>query len=156
VAERNEEVTRRIVEMLDKYPTLKSRQLHDMAQRMDTSIAALSLRSFHARYVLPILRERARAEGRIRPRKPRRKKQAASEQVEVQQAAAESAPPAKRTRRSRTAASADASSAEHARVRGILLQYVREIAGAESGSDLVALGAGIDDVVRQILSPGTD
>jgi hypothetical protein len=155
VAERNEEVTRRIVEMLEKYPTLKSRQLHDMAQRMDTSIAALSLRSFHARYVLPILRERARAEGRIRPRKPRRKKQAETKQVEVQQAAAESAPPAKRTRRSRTA-SADASAAEHARVRGILLQYVREIAAAESGSDLVALGAGIDDIVRQIVSPGTD
>jgi hypothetical protein len=41
-------------------------------------------------------------------------------------------------------------------VRGILLQYVREIAAAESGSDLVALGAGIDDIVRQIVSPGTD
>lgn len=143
-SERNPEIIERVREKLEKYPELKSRQLYDMAVRLDTSLATLGLRSFHARYVLPIMRERARAEGRIKPRAPRKKRVAAK-------TAAATAAGASDQKAARTRSSRGPSSDEHARVRAILLRFARDVAAAESRADIVDLIGGIDAVAAAIL-----
>jgi len=148
MSERNTAVLQSIREKLDKYPELKSRQLHDMAIRLDSSLAAMSLRSFHARYVLPILRERSRAEGRMRPARARKATTARKGQTRPRKEAG--------TASTRSAGASDTTAAasheERARVRAIVLRLAQQVAAAESRADLVALIGGIDDVVAEIVT----
>jgi hypothetical protein len=154
VPERNDAVIQRVRELLEKYPTLKSKQLLDMAVRMDPALHELSPRSFHARYVLPIRRERARAEGRTRPHADAGRKQASKRgsgkraAQNRQDGASPNEIAAASPRRKRSAPG----DGEHARVREILLRFTRDVAGAETRSDLVDLVGGIDSVVREILA----
>jgi hypothetical protein len=134
--ERNEEVVARVRELLDKYPELNARQLHDMAVRMDTSLASMPLRSFHARYVLPIKRARAAAA------KPRAAKRARRVKTG-------------RGRRGRPAAAgAPESDGRRTRVRGVLVKFARDIAAAESRADLVDVLGRVDSYVDDILDSG--
>ena len=148
MSERNTAVLQSIREKLDKYPELKSRQLHDMAIRLDSSLAAMSLRSFHARYVLPILRERSRAEGRVRPRRAR--KPATARKGRARSSGEAEAAPSRGANPPDVAAAA--SHEERARVRAIVLRLAQQVAAAESRADLVALIGGIDDVVTEIVT----
>jgi hypothetical protein len=137
--ERNEEVLARVRELLDKYPELNARQLHDMAVRMDTSLAAMPLRSFHARYVLPIKRARAAA---ARPPAPRRKR------------AVKAAGGRRASRTRASSAHAHEADAQRTRVRGLLVTFARDIAAAESRADLVDVLGRIDTYVDDILGDG--
>jgi hypothetical protein len=139
---RHEDVVTRVRELLGKYPTLNSKQLFDLAIRMHPDLEATGFRSFHARYVLPLKREQARAEGRVPKRRTEK-------------------PTAQRPRKSRTSRAAAAGSAAatgrshvlqvRARVRDILLRLARQVAIAESRADLVDALAGVEDLVDEVL-----
>jgi hypothetical protein len=143
---RHEDVKHRVRELIGKYPTVRSQQLYDLAVRMHPELEQGGLRSFHARYVLPIKREIARAEGRTqqpRARKPEH--------------------PQRRTRRPREVPSPDtdgnAASATRGqdigetrrRVRAVLMRFSRELVNAESRADLVDVLARVEDVVDEVI-----
>ena len=140
---RNEDIIARVRELLGKYPELTSRQLFDLAIRMQPSLEEGGIRSFHARYVLPIRREKASAEGRIRPR-ALRKKVARKEA----QPAPSSRPGRKRTEMDDQAIT-DAAAAR-GRIRGVLLRFARQIAGSKTRADLVDVLANVDNLVDEI------
>ncbi|MDQ3555453.1 MAG: hypothetical protein M3409_01570, partial [Gemmatimonadota bacterium] len=52
MAEHNEEVLEQVKEIRRREPDTPSRDLYEMAQRMDPAVGEMSLRQFHARYVL--------------------------------------------------------------------------------------------------------
>jgi hypothetical protein len=141
--ERHEDVIARVRELLGKYPTLGSRQLYDLAVRMHPDLEQAGFRSFHARYVLPLKREKARAEGRVpKPRQPRTS-------------------PAKRTRRSRTATTEEAQRTPattaadtthlRTRVRAVMLRLARQVATADSRAELVDALAGVEEMVDEVM-----
>lgn len=129
---RNEEVLGRVRELLDKYPELNSRQLHDMAARMDTSLAAMPLRSFHARYVLPIKRARSAAAS---PPKPKRAAKTART-ARARQRKGEARPAAE----------------QRSRIHGVLYRLARDVAAADTRADLVDVLARIDAYVDDIVA----
>ena len=147
---RHEDVKQRVRELIGKYPTVRSQQLYDLAVRMHPELEEGGLRRFHARYVLPIKREVARAEGRIAPR------------------ARKPEPPPRRTRRQRAGASQDNTPtaahvaaaavpsaqevvATRARVRTVLMRFSRDLVNAESRADLVDVLARMEDVVDEVI-----
>jgi hypothetical protein len=140
---RHEDVVTRVRELLGKYPTLNSKQLFDLAIRMHPDLEETGFRSFHARYVLPLKREQARAEGRLpkrRAEKPaaKRPRKGRAAQVEDQPAA-----PA--------AAAALQTAQVRARVRAVLLRLARQVAISESRADLVDALARIEDLVDEVV-----
>jgi hypothetical protein len=143
LADRNEAVLERVTELLGKYPKLSSKQLFDMAIRMDPAIEEPGLRSFNARYVLPVKRDKARSEGRLP--KPRARKAATKRAPEVARTR-HARPRAARTPW-RTTRAVEARS----RVRDALLRFARELAAAESRAALVDALAGIEAVVDEVL-----
>ena len=165
----------RVRELLQKYPELTSRQLHDRAIRMDAQIALVPLRSFHAKYVLPIKREQARAEGRIakrgqskralrRAEKEQAEKEALARMAELKEEAARKgaasgtpqeseAAPARRRRKARAGADTGAGDAEmRTRIRETLIGFARRLAAAETKTEIIDVIAGIDDVVGEIVT----
>ena len=140
---RNEEIIARVRELLGKYPELTSRQLFDLAIRMQPGLEEGGIRSFHARYVLPIRREKAAAEGRVRPRAPR--KNAAKKEAK----AVTSAKPGRRRAEADDQGVTDAAAAR-GRIRGVLLRFARQIAGSKTRADLVDALANVDNLVDEI------
>jgi len=139
--QRHEDVVARVRELLGKYPNLGSRQLYDLAIRMHPDLEQAGFRSFHARYVLPLKREKARAEGRLpKPRTPRtvakrpRKGRSAQLQPELAESAARLDAPQLRSR-----------------VRDVMLRLARQVAVAESRADLVDALAGVEDMVEEVM-----
>jgi hypothetical protein len=61
MAVRNEQVLDRVRQILNEQPGMGSREVFDNVKEMDEEVGKLELASFHARYVLPIKREQARA-----------------------------------------------------------------------------------------------
>jgi hypothetical protein len=140
--QRHEDVIARVRELLGKYPTLGSRQLFDLAIRMHPDLEQAGFRSFHARYVLPLKREKARAEGRLpKPRTPRtvpkRARRSRTGQAEAPETAATA--PIPDTSQLRT------------RVRDVLLRLARQVAVAESRADLVDALARVEEMVDEVL-----
>src|SRR5262245_14111878 len=60
MAERNQKVLDRVRQELQKAPELGSRQLYELAKKVDAAIGGDSLQQFHARYVLPYRREQSK------------------------------------------------------------------------------------------------
>jgi hypothetical protein len=138
VAERNEDVLALVRELIAKYPTVNSTQLYDKAVRVHPFLEDDGLRTFHARYVLPIRRAQAVADGR--PRAPRRRKtQPATPQVA-------SAPAVSRVR-----SAAGVIQHERDHVRSVMLRFARALAAAESRADIVAMLSGVDSYVDDIM-----
>ena len=139
--QRHEDVIVRVRELLGKYPTLGSRQLFDLAVRMHPDLEQAGFRSFHARYVLPLKREKARAEGRVpkprTPRTPPRRRRGKT-------APGEAAEPAATT-------SAVDTTQVRARVRDVLQRLARQVAVAESRADLVDALARVEEMVDEVL-----
>jgi len=143
VSERNEEVLALVRELIGKYPTVNSTQLYDKAMRVHPFLHGDGLRTFHARYVLPVRRAQAAAEGR--PRAPRRKKTKPESLSPASTAAGTSAAaPAGRAARIEI---------ERLRVREVLLRFARELAAADSRADIIAMLSGIDGFVDDIMTP---
>jgi hypothetical protein len=160
MAERNEQVLDRVRQELNNNPALGSRDLYDIAMGVDASIAENSLQQFHARYVLPIKRERAAAEGAggsrsaERPRRsgqrrtkatpearPRRR---AAQTTESTPAAASSGEPARRRRRRR-------GGPDREQVRAVFMQFARDFANAESRGDIVQILSDVDRYVNKVV-----
>ena len=145
---RHEDVKQRVRELIGKYPTVRSQQLYDLAVRMHPELEEGGLRRFHARYVLPIKREVARAEGRIAPRarKPeppprrtRRRTGAGPEQHTTDSAGVVPAPSVQDVIATRT------------RVRTVLMKFSRDLVNADSRADLVDVLARMEDVVDEVI-----
>lgn len=142
MAQRNDQVLDRVRKELTDKPDLGSRELFTMAQEMDETIGEQSMQQFHARYVLPIKREQSRARGggaSKRGGKPKRARRAA--------AAAKPASGEVGSKRARSTAE----SSDRDRVRGVLLEFARDFAGAESRSDIVKVLSRVDEYVDRIV-----
>lgn len=147
MAERNEQVFQRVREELGKSPTKGSRELYEMAQEADAGIAKDTLQQFHARYVLPIKREQSGSKG---GRKARRGKKAQRRARAGASAAVDgNGPSTSRRKGGRKVAAAS----EKDRVRGVLLEFARDFADAESRSEIVQVLSRVDEYVDRI-APG--
>jgi hypothetical protein len=142
VAERNEEVLALVRELIAKYPTVNSTQLYDKAVRVHPFLDSDGLRTFHARYVLPVRRAQAAAEGR--PRAPRRRK-------EKPEPVAAAVVPAEKETRARTVRGA-AVVRERDRVRDVMLRFARDLAAAESPAEIVAMLSEVESFVDDIMT----
>lgn len=151
MAERNEKILERVRQELTRNPKLGSRELYASAQA-DKIDMQDSLQQFHARYVLPIKREKAGAKGSAAPKKAkpgrRRTKRDTAEPVAAA-AAAPAAPAAPKARRGRKSAKQDGP--ERDRIRGLLLQFAQELTDAESRSSLVQVLGRVDQYVSRIV-----
>jgi hypothetical protein len=168
MAQRNEKVFDRVRQELANNPNLGSKELYDLAQGVEKSIGQDSLQQFHARYVLPVKRERGgkgkvkqgsrptQRRGRSRttsavaaaaPSKPVAEKPA---EVSRPAAAAGTASAATRSRRPRQSAAAPASASNRDKVRALLLQFAQELTDADSRSSLVKVLGRVDSYVDRI------
>ena len=143
---RHEDVKQKVRELIGKYPTVRSQQLYDLAVRMHPELEAGGLRSFHARYVLPIKREVARAEGRVpqpRTRKtaPQRRGRRPQGGAATEDASEAGTPQAAATDTSQT----------RARVRAVLMRLSRQLVNAESRGDVVDVLARLEELVDEIM-----
>jgi hypothetical protein len=143
--ERHDDLVLRIRELLGKYPEIGSRQLYDLALRMHPSLEEDGWRSFHARYVLPLKRERARAEGRMPKRRERKPVEKPPRKGVI--APGRTQPTAAATRRLESEAE---QLARRARVRDVLLRLARQVAIAESRADLVDALARVEEMVDDV------
>lgn len=130
MAESNAQVMEMIEAELRKDPNVSNADLFEKAAAIDPSIESLSARQFNARYPLQVKRA-------LKPRKPK----------------------ARRGKRSRagTAGAAGrsrAGGADRDRVRGVLLELVKDIANAEQKGDVVDVVAGIDRYVDRVVKAG--
>jgi hypothetical protein len=141
---RHEDVKQKVRELIGKYPTVRSQQLYDLAVRMHPELEEGGLRSFHARYVLPIKREVARAEGRGSQQRPR--KTAPQRRGRRQGAGA-----AEEEREAVTPAAAVDMSQARGRVRAVLMRLSRQLVNAETRADVVDVLARMEEVVDEIM-----
>lgn len=139
MATRNEEVFQRMRRELEQSPAPGSRELYALAQELDPSIAQDSMRQFHARYVLPIMREQARERGGATPRRTRVRRTREPER----------APAARRSPRSAPAPSAPARQ-DRDQIRAVLLEFARDFADADSRTEIVGVLSRIDEYVEKI------
>lgn len=148
MAERNEQVLDRVRQELNKNPGLGSRELYEIAMGVDAAIAENSLQQFHARYVLPIKRERA-AQGEGRPREGggqrRSRSRRASSKTEAAPGPSPQEAPARRRRRRGAGADRD-------QVRAVFMQFARDFANAESRGEIVQILSDVDRYVDQVVS----
>lgn len=164
MAERNQAVLDWVERSLDRDPKRKSRDLYEGAQEQDASIGALELRQFHGRYVLPILRSRASKrqkegepkEKKTRGRKETRGKQRAGKQqstARVETAASEesqaTAAPKRRGRPPKQQKGAENGGGRD-KIRGILLELTRKVAGTETRADIVGVLGELEDYVDRV------
>jgi hypothetical protein len=134
-----EDVMEFVVRTLDENPDVKNADLFAGACEIDSSIAELSPRQFHAKYPLQVKRRLARAEAAAR---------AAAPPPEVPEAPAEEATPAEE------AAVADIPSVgegDPMAVRGLLLDLALELANAGSQAETIEVMARLDVYVAHIM-----
>lgn len=129
----------------------KPQDLHFLAGRIDPALAEISLAEFKARFLSGGSSSRGAA-----PRsRPKRSKPARS-RAKRSKPASSSKP---RPRREAPAPSADASMAtappanglEAARVRAVLNRFARDLSAAEEPGQVIAVMAGLDRYVREIV-----
>ena len=141
MAERNEKVYDRVRQELEKGSKAGSRELYEMAQQVDKSIGQDSLQQFHARYVLPVKRAQARANGGGKKRGGRKSKAEGKQSTGSRKAG-------RPRRTARQKAEKAGSDREH--IRAVLLQFAQDFSAAENTSDIVRVMARVDDYVEQI------
>jgi hypothetical protein len=153
MAERNEQLLEWVRQELDRQPDLGSGKLFEMARERDDSLADSTLPQFHARYVLPIKRERAAERGggtakegggkarRRTARKPKRGAQAAAVEAE-----------APKPRRSRTTGKRGAAGdGSRESIRAVFLEFAREFAEADSRTQIVQVLSRVDEYVDRVM-----
>jgi hypothetical protein len=151
MAQRNEQVLDWVRQELNRDPGLGSGRLFEMAREREPSLSDATLPQFHARYVLPVKRERAAAAGggakagrRKGARKSTRKQQA--EAPSQPQAAA---PRAKSSRGRKAASARDEGPRE--RIRSVFLEFAREFAEADSRTQIVQVLSRVDEYVDRVI-----
>jgi hypothetical protein len=142
MADRNAKVQDLIREQLQKNPGASTQELQKAAREIDSSVGELSLRQFNAGYVLPLKRRsgggKRQARGAAKGRGGRGRKQEA----------APARPAAAKPRRGARAAEGS----DRDRVRGVLLQFARDLSEAESRSAIVGVVSDLDRYVDQIVA----
>ena len=159
--EHNAEVQSKVQETLEGTPGVTVRELYEMAQSMDPSLSELSLRQFNGSYVLPLKRARARAEGTPKSGRSRRGKRAEKaggrgrgrKTAQGQEAtAAEPSPPRRRSPRAQQGSEpAAAQGAGKEEVRGVLLEFARDLTAAESALEIIEVMGKLDGYAERIL-----
>jgi len=151
MAERNEQVLEWVRQELNRDPGLGSGRLFEMAREREPSLSDATLPQFHARYVLPVKRERAAAAGggakggkRKGTRKGTRKQQA-----EAPAEAQVAAPRAKRSRGRKAASAGDEGPRQ--RIRSVFLEFAREFAEADSRTQIVQVLSRVDEYVDRVM-----
>jgi len=151
MAERNEKIYERVLQELEKNPSLGSKELYGILQGVDRAVSRDSLQQFHARYVLPAKRGNkpaaAAAAAAEAPRRKRRRvggKDGAAVALAAPAAAAAAAPVTRRRRRS------SKQEPDRDRIRGLLLQFAQDLTDAESRSTLVQVLSRVDSYVDKI------
>jgi len=151
MAERNEQVLEWVRQELNRDPGLGSGRLFEMAREREPSLSDATLPQFHARYVLPVKRERAAAAGggakggkRKGTRKGTRKQQA-----EAPAEAQVAAPRAKRNRGRKAASTGDEGPRQ--RIRSVFLEFAREFAEADSRTQIVQVLSRVDEYVDRVM-----
>ena len=131
-------------------PDVSNRELLARAQEIaPEAVDGLSLRQFHGKYRLPIVRFE------MAPRKAR--KNGAAEHADVEaKAGTRSSTPAKAspsTKQKRGRRKTSGAQVEiHGEVRQVLVDFAVELEKAERRSELVGVMAGVDDFVNRIVS----
>jgi hypothetical protein len=164
MAERNQAVLDWVERSLDRDPKRKSRDLYEAAQERDPTIGALELRQFHGRYVLPILRSRAarrNADGEPKPRKSRgrkgtrgstgagKKQSSAGAETAAAEKDESTATPKRRGRPPKQQQGAENGGGRD-KIRGILLELTRKVAGTETRADIVGVLGELEDYVDRV------
>lgn len=180
MAETNARVMDMVRRELEKNPSMSSEELFEKAKKVDRGIARLNVRQFHARYPLQVKRAAANARkaasgGRSAAKKAARKTRGAGRAASATKGARRGRPPGTKTgRRGRPPASAGAAPARRRgrppraaaapasgasggepnrdRVRSLLLQFARDIAGAEGKADMVDVISNVDRWVDQVVA----
>jgi hypothetical protein len=152
MADRNEQVIEFVRAELGREPGLGSKALFERAQDIDPSLKGESVQQFHARYVLPVKRERRPGDA---PRRGRAKRASREEGGAVA---------ARKTggRRGRAPASAQAEGPEPQQqgggpanreaVRAVFVRFAQEFGAAESRSDIIRVMGDIDKYVEEVVN----
>lgn len=167
MADLSDEVLECIREELTKRPNLAPGVLYHMAQKIEPSIGAGSVRAFHARYVAPIQHELAAAQRQTRkprkdrkrpPAEPREQERAAETRVhepaaatEAHQAAAQPERQEQVSRARRSPRRPRRAEASREQIRSVFLQLARDVAGAETGAEIVQVLSRLDWYVDQVM-----
>jgi hypothetical protein len=113
---------------LKKDPKISSKSLFERAKKMDSTVARLSLRQFHAKYPLQVKR-------RLAPKK-RGKKRAPKKTA--------AAPRARR-------APARRPSRNEAAIRRVLLRFAKDVSAAKGKTETIEILANVDRYVADIV-----
>lgn len=124
MADRAGKVLGAVEAALRENPEATVDELFEVAKKVDSAVAQLTKRQFHARYPLQVKRKLAPP----RPRKPRKPKPAA-----------------------RKSAGAKPAVAARDAVRSSFLRFASELAAAEARKDVVRVVAGVDRYVDEVL-----
>ena len=150
MAERNQKVFDRVRQELTKNTNLGSRDLYEIAKKVDDSVNGETLQQFHARYVLPLRREQSgrtggRSAGAVKKtRRGTRRK------------ASEGARPVKQPRVSKALRSAQSAMQERQKARAVLLRFAQDFANAETKSEIIKVMGKLDDYVEQLVSNNSE
>ena len=144
MADRNARVQDLIREQLQKNPDATTGELQAAAKGIDASVGDLSLRQFNAGYVLPLKRRSGGGKRKAKAAAPRGRAGRGPRQA--------SAPAAKEAVPARRGARTAAAGSDRDRVRGVLLQFARDLSEAESRSAIVGVVSDLDRYVDQILA----
>jgi hypothetical protein len=152
MADRNAQVIEFVRAELGREPDLGSKALFQRAQEVEPSLKGESVQQFHARYVLPVKRERRSGDA---PRRARAKRAAKAESVEA-------SPRKTSGRRGSAAAKSEGQSAESRQqggdpasreaVRAVFVRFAQEFGAAESRSDIIRVMGDIDKYVEEVVS----
>lgn len=129
MAERIQTVMDMVEQKLDQNPDISTEDLFTQAKKLEPAIGKLDIRQFNARYPLQVKRKRA---GVTRSRR-----------------ASGADSPAKSSRRRWGAA---ATSAIRDAVRATMLEFARELADAETKTDVVTVISNVDSHVERIMA----
>lgn len=169
----------RILEMvrkeLEKDRAAKTEDLFAKAQKIDPAVSKLTIRQFHAKYPLQIKRAMKRGGDKRAPRKTAGRKRAGRRAAKGATAAKKTTKrvakkatgkrarkttatrSATKQRRGRRAGAAAAVGGVATRgdVRGLLLQFAKQVAVADGKAEMVDVLAGIDSWVDRMVSAAT-
>lgn len=167
MAARNEQVLELVRQEIAEQPDLGSKALYETARQAYPSLEEDGLKRFHALYVLTAKRERAAANRESGKAPPRAKRKSQRGRGKSEDKAAGDGKPKRRRAAApggNTGAGADAttpalqdgaSGVNRDHVRGVILQFARDFAAAESRSEIVDVLGKVDEYVDRVVRKGS-
>ena len=152
MAERNAQVLELVRAELGQHPEIRSRALYERAQQIDPSVGEGTVQQFHARYVLPVQRER-RAGAGSQPAAPAGQRKAGTPKAEAKSPRGTGARRPTDTQETQTSAAKSFTTdgaSDRERIRSVLLQFAQDMAEAESRSEIVRVLSQLDGYVERI------